>query len=403
MQEKYVWDTSLKIRLGGETLFHLFYWMYFPFIAIYFSQSLGKGWTGLLMMLPPVISLVAGMVGGSLTDRLGRRTMMLWGTAMRCTMFVLFASSPFIWLDYMAFLGITIGTSIYKPASDAMVADLVPAIYKKEVFAAFLTGSNIGAVIGPILGAWLFFNYRELLLWGCALILIIYFLFILIKVKESAPISNEKMPISVVAECKSCVAILKDRLFACYLVAGIFSVIAIMQLDLYLAIYVFEYVPTQTIWSRLTLSSQEILGWMLGINDCMFVLFVLPTAIWLKKWTDRNVFIFSCLLAGIGIFLVGFTTSFWMLLIWTVVFTFGEIIRAPVLYNFVSEYAPVNARGQYMVASNMQFTIGHFLAPMTVTLSAWLSPIFIFGGILLCAFISMLLYMMLYKQKTSTI
>ena len=157
--------------------------------------------------------------------------------------------------------------------------------------------------------------------------------------------------------------------------------------------------PSQSILSnfQFELSNQEILGYMLGLNGILFVLFVLPVTKWLKSWSDKNVFILSCLLAGFGMFAVGLTTNIWLLLILTIIFTFGEITRAPVLYNFVSDYAPPTARGQYMAASNMQFTIGRFLAPSTVFLSQFFAPITIFTLILLCSLISLVLYLKLYN------
>ncbi|MEK4628568.1 MAG: MFS transporter [Solibacillus sp.] len=403
MVNNFIWNSNLKIRLIGETIFNVFYWMYFPFLAIYFSQSFGLGWTGIFMTIPPIISLIAGMVGGSVADRMGRKKIMLWGTGIQLMMFILFASSNYIWLDYVAFLGITFGTGVYKPASDAMVADTVPAEHRKKVFASFLTGSNLGAVCGPILGAWLFFDYREELLWCCALVLLIYFSVIFTRFKETLPIdtnlNSKEVPISPFEQLKGYVTILKDKQFAFYLFAGVFSVIAIMQLDLYLAIYIFEEVPSQSILSnfQFELSNQEILGYMLGLNGILFVLFVLPVTKWLKSWSDKNVFILSCLLAGFGMFAVGLTTNIWLLLILTIIFTFGEITRAPVLYNFVSDYAPPTARGQYMAASNMQFTIGRFLAPSTVFLSQFFAPITIFTLILLCSLISLVLYLKLYN------
>lgn len=73
MVNNFIWNSNLKIRLIGETIFNVFYWMYFPFLAIYFSQSFGLGWTGIFMTIPPIISLIAGMVGGSVADRMGRK------------------------------------------------------------------------------------------------------------------------------------------------------------------------------------------------------------------------------------------------------------------------------------------------------------------------------------------
>lgn len=399
MNKKNIWSRNLKIRLFGETMFNVFYWMYFPFIAIYFSQSLGLAWAGVLMMVPPVLSLIAGLIGGSFADRFGRKRMMLCGVGIQFTMFILFATSSIIWLDYLAFLGITIGTGLYKPASDAMVADTVSAENRKEVFATFLTGSNLGAVIGPILGAWLFFDYRDLLLWSCAIVLMIYLLFIYFWLEETLFNTTNEGLFLPIKQLKDYIIILKDKKFSYYLLAGIFSVIAIMQLDLYLSVYIYDYVPNQTIVSFINyeLSSKDILGYMLGLNGILFVLFVLPITKWLKGWSDKQVFILSCLLAGFGMFAVGFTTNIWMLLLLTILFTFGEIVRAPVLYNFVSEYAPENARGQYMAVSNMQFTIGRLLAPITVFLAAFFGPLIIFSFILLCALISLIFYIKLYK------
>ena len=398
MYKKNIWTRNLKVRLCGETIFNLLYWMYFPFIAIYFSQSLGLALAGALMMVPPVLSLITGLIGGSFADRFGRKSVMLWGVGIQFTMFILFATSSIIWLDYFAFLGITIGKGLYKPASDAMVADTVSAEFRKEVFATFLTGSNLGAVIGPILGAWLFFDYRDLLLWSCAIVLMIFFLFIYFWLEETLTQTSNEDLFSPIKQLKDYIIILKDNKFSYYLLAGIFSVIAIMQLDLYLSVYIYDYVPNQTIVSFINfeLSSKDVLGYMLGLNGILFVLFVLPITKWLKGWSDKHVFILSCLLAGFGMFAVGFTTNIWILLFLTIIFTFGEIVRAPVLYNFVSEYAPENARGQYMAASNMQFTIGRLLAPLTVILASFFGPLIIFSIILLCALISLVFYIKLY-------
>lgn len=55
------------------------------------------------------------------------------------------------------------------------------------------------------------------------------------------------------------------------------------------------------------------------------------------------------------------------------ILTIGELIRSPVVHSFVSKYALENARGQYMEASNLQFTIGRFIAPIMIVFSTWLS------------------------------
>lgn len=381
--------------------------MYFPFIAVYFSKALGSHMAGVLMAFPPLINILGSMLGGYLTDKLGRRPVMLIGTSLRTVMFALFAMSDSYWINYIAFIGVGLGGAVYGPANDAMIADLVPEKDRKQVFATFMTANNIGAVLGPAIGAFFFFHYRTELLWTCSIVMLLYSLMIFLKTHETMPDTSKKnirlseFSTSIKDQWKDYGIIFRDKIFVLYILGGVFSTITIMQLDLYLAIYITEYVPSQSLFtwrdSSFILTSTEVLGWVLGFNGLLFVLFVLPVTKWLKNWRDRDVFLLSSILAGMGMFLVGLTTNIWLLFLLTVVFTFGELIRAPVTSNFVSDYAPKNARGQYMAASSLQFTFGRFLAPLTVFLSAWVPPMGVFSVILFSALISGFLYIKLYK------
>jgi len=36
------WDANLKVRLVAEALVNITYWMFFPFLSIYFAEEFGK-------------------------------------------------------------------------------------------------------------------------------------------------------------------------------------------------------------------------------------------------------------------------------------------------------------------------------------------------------------------------
>ena len=63
-------------RLGGALLF--------PFFALYMTQKFGIGMTqvGILFIIFSTMSLVGGFLGGALTDKLGRRWMIIFGLVM---------------------------------------------------------------------------------------------------------------------------------------------------------------------------------------------------------------------------------------------------------------------------------------------------------------------------------
>jgi MFS family permease len=395
--------------------------MYFPFMTLYFSDILGKGTAGMLMTIPPLLGIIGSLIGGHLTDKWGRRPSMLLGSFIQTAMFALFALSISPWVDYLAFIGVGIGGSIYSPASLAMVADLIPQKERRKIFATFVTAKNIGAVFGPALGSVLFFHHREGLLWTCTLVTFIYSIAIYKLISETLPKTTKKteqfntiIPI-MKEQWKGYAEIFRDKAFVLYIMAGIFVTIAFMQLDLYLAVYVNEYVPSQTLftwkdWS-LKLSSAEVFGWMLGLNGLLFVIGVLPVTKWFENRSDRNTLILSSVLFGLGMSLIGFNTNVWLLFIFTVILTVGEVIRSPVAQSFVSNYAPENARGQYMGASNLQYSIGRFFAPLSVVISTWMPSLAVFGILVFCLLISVSLYIILFqmiasktqKKKESTI
>jgi len=402
-----LWNTNLKVRLIGEALFHMLFWMYFPFITVYFGEAMGNHIAGILMTVPPLFSLIGSLLGGALADRLGRRPVMLLGAAIQMLMFALFAVSPSHWIDYLAFIGLGLGGAIYRPASSAMVADLVPEQHRRQIFATFTTANNIGAVLGPALGAIFFFHYRQELLWTCTSILLLYVIAIFIMVHETKPhdVNSSEDSVTVTQmfkeQWKGYGIIFRDKVFLIYTLAGIFALVPIMQLDLYLPVYVINHVPAQALFTgkseSLVLSGTEIYGWLVGFNGLLFVLFILPVTNWFHHWKERNVFILSSLLSGVGTFLVGLNTNIWFLFVVTIIFTFGEMVRSPVTQSFISRYAPEHARGQYMGADSLQVTIGRFLAPLTVFLSSWVPPMGIFGIILVFACISIGLYIQLFR------
>jgi MFS transporter, DHA1 family, multidrug resistance protein B len=405
------WDINLRVRLIGETLYNTLFWMYFPFLTLYFSDLFGKNIAGLLMSIPPLIGIFGSLLGGYLSDRWGRRPTMLLGAFMQAVMFGLFAMSITDWVDFLAYIGISLGGSLYHPASSAMVADLTPEKDRRNVFATFVTAINIGCVFGPLLGAIFFFEYRNELLWTCTVVTLLYWIAIFFMIRETKPKSTMKSISSITLitvfkeQWKSYSVIFYDKVFALFILAGVFVTIAFKQLNLYLAVYVKEYVPAQALftwkdWS-LELSSMEVFGWMMGVNGLMFVLCVIPITKRFENWSDRNTLILSSILFGFGMFLVGITSNVWLLLCFTVLFTIGEIMSSPVSSSFVSKYAPEESRGQYMGASNLQFSIGRFLAPLTIILSSWLSSIVVFGFIFLCTIISAWIYVKVFHLVKS--
>lgn len=390
-------DLNLKVRLFGESINSILFWMFFPFMAIYFVDTFGERIAGMLMMGPPVLGMIANLFGGFAADRFGRKRMMVIALGVQGVLLFVFALSPSPWIEYFAFVGTAIMGSIYHPASMAMVADIVPVEERRPVFALFYTSVNLGVVVGPILGSIFFFAYKKYLLLTSGTLTLILFLIMVKVLRETLPKSAKEATngVGVLSQLKNYRIIFTDKAFFVYIIGGILVSQVFMQMDLYLGVYLKNYIPDQMMhlgFMELLVTGERLFGWLISLNGLIVVLFTVMISKLIIKWSDEKALIISSVLFGLSFWLMGFTTNVVALLALMGMFTIAELIRTPVIQNFITRIAPEDKRGQYLGASSLQFTIGRSIAPLAVYLSAYFTPIVIFSLIFASSLLSAWMY-----------
>lgn len=397
------WDLNLKVRISGELLMGVLFWMYFPFMMLYFTDVFGKSLAGILMIVPPVMGVLANLFGGYWADRYGRKRMMVTALAIEAVSLIIFAFSPSPWVDFIMFTILASAGSIYYPASAAMVADLVPPEERRPIFAAFYTSMNIGVVLGPMLGAIFFYDYRRFLILGSAIVATTFLIVMIKVVKETLPDSAKKATEGqkVMDQVKSYGVIFKDKLFAMYILAGIVICQIFMQMDLYMGVYLKEHVEFQSFiaikdWI-VNIDGKKLFGVMISVNGLIVVMFTLIMTKLIQKWSDRRALVISSVLFGLSMWLMAFSTNAWYLIGCMVLFTVAELIRTPVAQNFITKIAPEDKRGQYMGASSLQFSIGRSIAPLAVTMSQFINPFGMFTYFFILGIVSAGLYWFMFR------
>ncbi|MBH0228703.1 MDR family MFS transporter [Halobacillus yeomjeoni] len=382
------WDRNLKIRLYGEGAINILFWMFFPFMTIYFERSFGKDYAGLLLVLSQAFSVVASLIGGYCADRFGRKKMMVFAAIGESVTFVLFAAANSPWMDspaltFVSFSLLGVFGAFYWPASHAMIADVVSEKHRADVFAVFYTSINIAVVIGPVIGSVVFYTYRfEMLIAGAVITAILagvlaYFLEETITVKERVKEKGRGAITAIWEELSAYRVIAKDRTFLLFIVAGIFVAQTFMQLDLLIAVYTSEVIDKQKLfeignWS-LTLTGEQAFGLVLAENGLLVALFTVIVTKWMNQFKENRVFILSCVFYAVGITLYGLTQSIWIFLLAMAIFTFAELMVVGIQESFVSKLAPEDMRGQYFSAASLRFTIGRLLAPVSLIVSNYLN------------------------------
>ncbi|WEG13745.1 MFS transporter [Pullulanibacillus sp. KACC 23026] len=409
------WDINLKVRLLGEGANNLLFWMFFPFMAIYFSQSFGKEMAGLLLVATQFISVVLGLVGGYCADHFGRKRMMVLSTLGQGITFIFFALANSPWysspvLTFISFTVLGLCGNFYWPASHAMVADVVDAKHRNHIFAVFYTSINISVVLGPIIGGFLFFSARFALLAACVLTSFAVAAVLQLFVHETAPVRKKvvaeetaKWTRYVLNQLSDYKVIAKDRLFLLFILAGVLVAQTFMQLDLLIAVYANDKVPTQTIihlgnWS-LQAGGSKIFSWLVSENGFLVALLTVLMTKWMGRYKERSVFIGSCLFYGVSMLVMSVSVNIWILFLSIVLFTSAELMVVGIQEGFVSKLAPENMRGQYFAASSLRFTIGRMIAPMSIPLTVWMGYSWTFVILALLAFLGAGFYAAMFYQK----
>ncbi len=106
---------------------------------------------GLLFTFMTVLNLVLVLPAGALTDRFGRKAVIMPGTLVTIAGLSLFSWANSIWLFVAGAALLGIGTGLIGPAPAAYAGDLSPPGKTGVTMGLYRTFGDIGLIIGPIL------------------------------------------------------------------------------------------------------------------------------------------------------------------------------------------------------------------------------------------------------------
>jgi MFS family permease len=172
-------------RLGGAMLF--------PFFTLYMTRKFGINMTqvGVFFGLFAISSVVGSMIGGALTDRFGRKGMLLFGLTMSALSAVLMGITNQLELFLVVVIVVGMLADAGGPAQQAMVADLLPEEKRAEGFGILRVVFNLAVVIGPLIGGLLASRSYLLLFISDAITSTITAVVVFFAIKETRPTQKE--------------------------------------------------------------------------------------------------------------------------------------------------------------------------------------------------------------------
>jgi MFS family permease len=120
--------------------------------------------------LGSIVQVPGSLYGGKLTDKIGRKTIMIlfMGLAALCFVpcaFLVDSAANFHYIPWLLILSSFFG-SMAGPASGAMMNDLTLPENRQAAFSMLYMGMNAGTAVGSVIAGFLFKNFMKLLFLG---------------------------------------------------------------------------------------------------------------------------------------------------------------------------------------------------------------------------------------------
>ncbi len=341
---KPVLAVNLAASMAGSTLW--------SFIAIWAIDELGaKVQLPFALALGAVLSGAAGFAGGWLSDRVGRRRMILIGSGAGAFYpIVLLALGDRLWLGlgFLAFAGAIGGLA--GSVSQAMVADLVPPDRHAPAYAAVRVASNFGVVVGPPLGGALLLlaDWTGLFLVVAVLEALAFALAVKL-LPRSGAYAPEGKP-----ERGSFTTIARDRPFLLFIGSAVFAWLVYVAYEIVLPVSLVDgYGYAVSTW-----------GFLVWLNPLLVTLFQVRLTRRLAHHAEAPVLVVSMLLMGVPFALLILSHSIVTVVVVLIVFVVGEMLWVPTSQAVVARLAPEDIRGAYMGAFGSAPAIGFALSPL---------------------------------------
>jgi MFS family permease len=334
--------------------------LFYPFSAIHFHNVVGipLSLVGVGLGALAVASVVSGLVSGPLSDRYGRKPLMLAALAGSAAAFFAFAFVE----GFAGYLAVSVaaglvGNSMFDAARNAMVADVTPPGRRSRAYGLVRVGGNVGWALGPMVAGLVAASagsagiYRTLFLFTSTLTALVT-LVLALAVEESLPITKDFAPDIRASGLRAAFA---DGPFVVLLASGV----------------LLYYVFTQD-WQALPVYAKNFvgvpdgkIGFFLGANGLVVILLQLPISYVIDR-TSRV----GALLVGAALFASSsatllLTESFLgILLAFAGFFTLAEMILEVAGAALAAELAPVRVRGTYLALFGTCFGAAYGVSPV---------------------------------------
>jgi MFS family permease len=239
---------------------------------------------------------------------------------------------------------------MYRPASTAVVADVVSPDDRPRAFGLLYWAINLGWTFALLAGGALAQHGFIYLFWVDALTCVGFGLLVWRAAAETRPVGGEA------TAAGRFVDVLRDRIVVAYAVV----------VTLYTAVAL-QGMTTLPLAMRRDGLGPEAFGVAIALNGVVVITVQPLLSAWLARHDHVSVLAAGFALVGVGYGLTAAATELWAYAATVVVWTLGEVVAAAAILAVIADLAPPQLRGRYSGLHGIAWSSGLLLAPVLGT------------------------------------
>lgn len=331
-----------------------------PFLTLYLTQGgFSAAQAGVAIACYGLGGLVSQVGGGLVADRIGRRN------AIAVSMFGAAALTLALWRAtslatiYPITFALAAFAELYRPASGALIADLLPAEQRVTAFTLYRLTVNVGWAVGLAIGGFLAESNFAFAFVGDAITSASFGVIALVALPHGTRTTkHEERHLSTARA-----TIVADRGFLLFLAAVLTTGVVYSQ-----------NVSTLPLEVRDAGYGAATYGLLQAMNGTIVVLFELVVISWTQRFARFRMIALGNLLIGLGFASLLLVASLPGFVVFILVWTLGEMIESPLAAAVAADRAPEHARGRYQSAFGSMFGLAWMLGPVLGTTIYQSSP-----------------------------
>ncbi len=344
--------------LFGGTFVNRFGHFVVPFLAIYLrQQGHDAGTIGLTLGAYGAGGLFAGVIGGYLSDKIGRKPTMLisCGGAAAAMLLLSQAKAPVELVAAMFLTGLL--GAMYHPAASALISDLVPPGLRVRAFSAQRLAINLGFAAGMATAGFVATQSFLLLFIVDAATTLVLGLVVFWGITPRDPPRTGDRSWSGALRHMAGNRPFKMAAGASFLIAVVF-----WQMSSSYGLQITEGAGLD----------EKTYGLLMAMNGVMIVLLELPLTGMTRRFRPVHVMAAGYCLAGLGMGLNAFGAEMALLVVSMMIFTMGEMIAMPVSSSYMAGLAPDEMRGRYQGVMSVMWSGATMIGPpLGIALHQW--------------------------------